>query len=252
MSQSLTKRLTTAPGCLTVLGIVGLLGALSAAVTGSWGVAAFWLLIAIGCVIYVIPRNREQKKQLDGARSLQSMIYDAIPRQLRNENFDPDNILFGAYSMSAIAYDDQSHTIATIDFIENHGEQLVFDGPHYFGPHDIVDVRIINDSRTVSVASDSDVIKRGLIGHLLGGDAGAVVGGITAQRTESQIVKSLSLELIFNSSHQPIFRHTILDLSEPQSADHPQVIHAMQQLEQWAAIAKIMMHQARHSAERAQ
>ena len=99
---------------------------------------------------------------------------------------------------------------------------------------DILQCEIDIDGVKYSQTSTSNMIGRAALGDVLGGGAGAIMGGATAKRREKETIHSMELKVIVNDTSNPIFKISFLNGTIKKENPIYKKTHA--EIEKWHAI----------------
>ena len=112
----------------------------------------------------------------------------------------------------------------------------------------ILQCEIDIDGVKFSQTSTSSMIGRAALGDVIGGSAGAIMGGATAKRTEKETISSMALKIIVHDTSNPIF--TINFLTRVVRKGVPEYKKKHAEVEKWHAIVSGLIRSGAPVAEK--
>lgn len=73
-----------------------------------------------------------------------------------------------------------------------------------FNAKDVVSCEILEDKDTIIKTSNGNMMTRAIIGGVVSGGVGAVIGGVTAEKTTKQIVNNITLRILTTNVDDPV------------------------------------------------
>lgn len=158
------------------------------------GLFLFILIVAfIGGIVGAIIKIRNDKKHKENAQS----VFDNLP------DFKADNYYLSPTSGQSIGFDNTRKKICFLDRQQN---------PFVYDYSKILQSEIIVDGETILKQSTTGTIGRSILGGVLSGGVGAIIGGTTGTKTQTQNISSIDLKVIINDTKTPVFKINFLNL----------------------------------------
>jgi membrane protein implicated in regulation of membrane protease activity len=199
--------------------------------------------------LYFRWKKKKEEKKKNQQKLLQEKLQARIS-ELENAGFSVAAKVQADLGRNVLLYDDKAREIGLIQRVDRaplaDGENAHFGTPFRFRGQDIVEASVQVDGASVQKAS-GDIIGRGIVGGVIAGGAGAILGGMTADRISHQTVHTIDLNLIVDHPKTPWFRIRFFEVSESEAVpkSHPVVQSAVQIASIWCAYAKSVMHHAK-------
>jgi len=150
------------------------------------------------------------KREKDMSNKVQKMIENKINTLYLNIS----QKFIGDDGESAIAIDEENKKVAIINNILKNQMVLSTTFSKYEYRHKIFDYRdilkseILSDGKSINSTSTSSMLGGAVLGGILAGGVGAVLGGLSAEKQTTDIVKLLELQIVVNDTKNSIYRIT--------------------------------------------
>ncbi|KAB7892594.1 hypothetical protein [Poseidonibacter ostreae] len=153
------------------------------------------IFIGIGVLFFIVSMNANDSSASGSLIILREEV-------LKNKDFQITQEYLDNNTMKYIALDEKNHKICLLheDSLTK-GKYLT----NIYTYSDILESEIIENGVSISKMSKSSVAGRALLGGLLLGGVGAVIGGFTADRSEFENMKRISLRIVVNNTTNPLF-----------------------------------------------
>lgn len=119
---------------------------------------------------------------------------------------------------------------------------IIFDKKAIYKGKDILQCNVTVNGITTLSQSTSDTIGRSILGGIIGGGAGAIVGGASSKQTQKQEVTSIILEIIVNNLDEP--RWTINFIDSSVFNDTQEYFERFDLAKQWHSMISVLINQA--------
>lgn len=158
---------------------------------------------------------------------------DKLISALKLYNFIPDKSVISFNLLKGLAVNEINEQIAyMVRDSESDNFKL-----NKFSFKDIIEAKIITNHETVTSTSIGSTVARGAIGGLLFGGIGAIVSGATANKTSTQQIKELTLEVVVDDLLNP--RYTLTFYKSETSIDYSNPI--IQDIETWYRVFSVII-----------
>ncbi|MFE1242953.1 SHOCT domain-containing protein [Fictibacillus sp. NPDC058756] len=200
-------------------------------------------IIVLGAIIgvsYYFKNKEEDRKATESIEKSQK-IYEAT----RSLNDFKVTQRFTSYdSEMTLLLDEDSKKLCLI-YTSNQSKEI-------YNYSDILSSEILEDGVTVINTSRSSQIGGALIGGVLAGGVGAIIGGLSAQKTSTNKVNKVDLKIIVNNTKSPYKLINILTTNDidingnpsPIERDSQKYKDAMNNANHWHNLISVLIKQA--------
>ncbi|AOM82211.1 hypothetical protein BBEV_0840 [Salisediminibacterium beveridgei] len=108
----------------------------------------------------------------------------------------------------------------------------------------ILKVDIVEDGTTVTSVSRVGQIGSALVGGMLAGGAGAVIGGLSSEKTQNNKVRILELQILVNDELSPIKKVKFFESDNYVYKDDQNYKFMYEKAEKWKGILEVMINKA--------
>lgn len=108
-------------------------------------------------------------------------------------------------------------------------------------PKQILSSEIITNGSETTVAKNSSVIGRALVGGLLFGGVGAVIGGVTSRTEKTSILNNLELRVLVDDSVSQSYRINFFNDAKGAKSTSQIAQSAIMEIELWQTIMELIM-----------
>jgi len=109
---------------------------------------------------------------------------------------------------------------------------------------DILQVEVMEDSKSITQTSRGSQAAGTILGGLALGGAGAIIGGVTADKKHANKVKTIGLRIVANDTNNPIHEFQIIDFERYASTEEREYKENYNIAFEWYKTIEVLIHQA--------
>lgn len=199
----------------------------------NWIVGTGFVLIIIALYRWSVKaEEKEKEKSKQKQDIIEKVISDlkskgfAISQQFISKSKDCFNGIF---------FDDNSKKISIFDVKDGQINLNIYEGS------EILESQIIEDGNIVANVDRIGQIGGALIGGALAGEAGAIVGGLSASSNIEKQVKKIDLKVIVKDVKKPYYIINFMDEAVGKKKDDPVYQDAISKAMYWHSLLKVLM-----------
>ncbi|MEC1715934.1 hypothetical protein [Schinkia azotoformans] len=204
-----------------------------------------WIIIIIvgGFIIFSLQNTKHKSNQL----SNQNKLFDLIKEQEINEQ---QKFISRDYSNALIVDNSNNLHIFYKKYKKDNGE-FEF-GYAQYSADKIMESEIIIDNQTIQKTVRTSQLAGIAVGGLVAGGLGAVIGGLSGNKTSEEKIKNVDLKILVEDISKPSYKINFLTNFDPDtnyeykkgySKDSSEVRAAINNIEKWYGIMEILIRQ---------
>lgn len=187
--------------------------------------SVFFITFIISSIIKV---NEETKKDKITALEKAKKI-------TKDNNFPTDTLVISYNNKKALSISEELSSILTVDLTTNNVRKVKF--------VDIIEAKVKQNSSTVTRTSRGSQLGGAIVGGVLAGGVGAVIGGLSGEKTSNEAIKKLSLEIVINNLKDPIFEIEFYDSVGELKVDSDKYKAIASDLNKWYRMFTVILYQ---------
>ncbi|QJI52489.1 hypothetical protein [Psychrobacillus phage Perkons] len=183
----------------------------------------FGLIVAFIIILNMV-KSKNKKLEYKELISIQSDYIDKI----KSIGIKYDDIAFDENHLNGIMINEKDNIICIFKRHKS-GEDFIYKVINF---KDILESGIVSDGQTITKTSTSSMIGRSLLGSVFG-ITGAVVGGLSANKSSNEQVKNMKLSIVLDDLSHPIRDIVFLQSDKYLGTDNHSVKLANLKCEKW-------------------
>jgi hypothetical protein len=206
------------------------------------GAYGWWVVITslfFGFMLFFLVKTKENddKKALEKTGIISQVLKDL-------NNFSVTQLHIVPNLEEAIAIDENSKIICFINNLKI---------ARKYSYKDILECHLIEDGVAITKSSRGSQIGGALVGGLIAGGVGAIIGGLSGQKTSTNLVKSLDLKIIVKDTVNPFFIINFMNnVFEPtggqnkigESKESGKYKYAFERITHWQSLISVLIKRA--------
>lgn len=197
-----------------------------------------WILL-IGLTILIFKSNANKKKETE------EFHQNYTSSTLTDINFNATKTFTSDNNKHSIYYDNEKEQILVItktDVNSSHYAKTLINAK------DIIECSLYEDDATITRTSRGSQLGGALVGGVLAGGVGAVVGGLSGNKTSTGATKTIELRLTLDNPLNPVLRFRFLDRYSPIKKDSYTYEKTMNEAIEWQNLIAVLIHRAEKKA----
>lgn len=200
----------------------------------------FIAILLFGLAIVMFKFNANKKKEAE------KIHQNYISSTLTDINFNATKTFTSDYNKHSIYYDNEKEQILVIT-------KTGIDSSHYaktlINTKDIIECSLYEDDATITKTSRGSQLGGALVGGVLAGGVGAVVGGLSGNKTSTGATKTIELRLTLDNPLNPVLRFRFLDSYDPIKKDSYTYEKTMNEAIEWQSLIAVLIYRAEEKVD---
>ncbi|GEL07094.1 SHOCT domain-containing protein [Salisediminibacterium halotolerans] len=181
--------------------------------------------------IYIIYQGNEDNKKLQQEREFQLREQQD---ELEREGYSLSNISYNNLSNQGITISESGDNIALL-------QELSFFEINF---KELLKAEIIEDGISITTTSRRGQVGGALLGGVFAGGVGAVIGGLSSQKTNDDQVKNIQLQITVNDEKSPVKSIDFLVLDDYISKSSPMYQNYYNDANYWYNVIEVLIDKA--------
>ena len=195
--------------------------------------ASLWfgllMIIAIGLIIFTNIKASDQRI---------NALNKQLPSVLSKINFKSDDSYLADNFLTALAINRSREEIAILQRNRETDEFAI----KIFSFKHIIESSVREDNITVTKSSKGSVIGGAMVGGVLAGGVGAVVGGLSGEKTSTDKVYNMNLSITVDDLHNPHYEINFMNVPQGVSKSSPVYQNIRTEIDKWHKTFSVIMN----------